>query len=121
MNFELTEEQRAIQDAARRFATEKLAPHAAEWDETAHFLVNVLREAAALGFASIYIKADVGGSEMWRLDAAIIFEELSAGSPSPVVFPSIHNLASWMIDCVAGAEQRRRFLPKLVTMDKIAS
>jgi hypothetical protein len=121
MNFELTEEQRAIQDAARRFATEKLAPHAAEWDETAHFPVNVLREAAALGFASIYIKADVGGSEMSRLDAAIIFEELSAGCTSTAAFLSIHNMASWMIDRFAGDEQRRRFLPKLVTMDKIAS
>ena len=79
MNFELTEDQRAIEDAARRFATDKLAPHAAEWDEKEHFPVDVMREAAQLGFASIYVKSDVGGSEMSRLDAAIIFEELSAG------------------------------------------
>src|SRR5690348_14203063 len=121
MNFELTEEQRAIQDAARRFAAEKLAPHAAEWDETAHFPIDVLREAAALGFASIYIKGDVGGSEMSRLDAAIIFEELSAGCTSTAAFISIHNMASWMIDRFGGEEQRKRFLPKLVTMEKIAS
>jgi alkylation response protein AidB-like acyl-CoA dehydrogenase len=121
MDFELTDDQRAIEDAARRFATEKLAPRAAEWDEKEHFPVDVLREAAALGFASIYVKGDVGGSEMTRLDAAIIFEELSAGCTSTAAFLSIHNMASWMIDRFAGAEQRKRFLPKLVSMEKIAS
>ena len=121
MNFELTEEQRAIQDAARRFAANRLAPHAAEWDETAHFPVDVLREAGAIGFAGIYIKADVGGSEMSRLDAAIIMEELSAGCTSTAAFISIHNMASWMIDRFAGDEARKRFLPKLTTMEKIAS
>jgi hypothetical protein len=121
MNFELTEDQRAVEDAARRFAAAKLAPHAAEWDETAHFPVDVLREAAALGFAGIYVKADVGGSEMSRLDAAIIMEELSAGCTSTAAFLSIHNMASWMIDRFGNDELRKRFLPKLTTMEKIAS
>jgi alkylation response protein AidB-like acyl-CoA dehydrogenase len=121
MDFELTEDQCAVQDVARRFAVEKLAPHAAEWDEAAHFPVDVLREAAALGFASIYIKGDVGGSEMSRLDAAIIFEELSAGCTSTAAFLSIHNMASWMIDRFGGEEQRKRFLPQLTTMERIAS
>jgi alkylation response protein AidB-like acyl-CoA dehydrogenase len=102
MDFELTEDQRAVQDAARRFAIEKLAPHAAEWDEKEHFPVDVLRAAAELGFASIYVKGDVGGSEMTRLDAAIIFEELSAGCTSTAAFLSIHNMASWMIDRFGG-------------------
>jgi alkylation response protein AidB-like acyl-CoA dehydrogenase len=121
MDFELSEDQRAIEDAARRFATDKLAPHAAEWDEKEHFPVDVMREAAQLGFASIYVKSDVGGSEMSRLDAAIIFEELSAGDTSTAAFISIHNMASWMIDRFGADEQRKRFLPKLVTMEKIAS
>ncbi len=121
MDFQLTEDQRAVEDAARRFAKEKLAPHAAEWDEREHFPVDVMREAAKLGFASIYVKSDVGGSEMSRLDAAIIFEELSAGDTSTAAFISIHNMASWMIDRFGGDEQRRRFLPRLVTMENIAS
>jgi alkylation response protein AidB-like acyl-CoA dehydrogenase len=121
MDFELSDDQRAVEETARRFAAEKLAPHAAEWDETAHFPVDALRAAAALGFGSIYIKDDVGGSEMSRLDAAIIFEELSAGCTSTAAFLSIHNMASWMIDRFASDEQRKRFLPKLVTMEKIAS
>ena len=121
MDFALNEDQRAVEDAARRFASERLAPNAAEWDATEHFPVDVLREAAALGFASIYVKSDVGGSEMGRLDAAIIFEELSAGCTSTAAFLSIHNMASWMIDRFGSDEQRRRFLPKLTTMEHIAS
>ncbi|HSM96156.1 MAG TPA: isobutyryl-CoA dehydrogenase [Rhizomicrobium sp.] len=121
MDFELTEDQRAVEDIARRFAAEKLAPRAAEWDATEHFPVDVMREAAALGFAGIYVKGDVGGSELSRLDAAIIMEELSAGCTSTAAFISIHNMASWMIDRFGTDEQRKRFLPRLVTMEKIAS
>src|SRR5215475_13202424 len=94
MDFELTEDQRAVEDAARRFAREKLAPRAAEWDEKEIFPVEVMREAAALGFAGIYVKSDVDGSELTRLDAAIIFEELSAGCTSTAAYISIHNMAS---------------------------
>ncbi len=121
MDFALTEDQRAVEDAARRFAVDRLAPYAAEWDEKAFFPVETMREAAALGFASIYVKSDVGGSEMSRLDAAIIMEELSAGCTSTAAFISIHNMASWMIDRYASDAQRQRFLPSLVTMGKIAS
>jgi alkylation response protein AidB-like acyl-CoA dehydrogenase len=121
MDFSLNEDERAIEDAARRFSRDRLAPFAAEWDETAHFPVDRLREAAALGFAGIYVKSDVGGSEMSRLDAAIIMEELSAGCTSTAAFISIHNMASWMIDRYGSEAQRQKFLPSLTTMEKIAS
>ena len=121
MDFALTEDERAIEDVARRFATDRLAPFAAEWDEKSHFPVDRLREAAALGFAGIYVKSDVGGSEMSRLDAAIIMEELSAGCTSTAAFISIHNMASWMIDRYGGDAQRKTFLPRLTTMELIAS
>ncbi len=83
--------------------------------------MDAMREAAALGFASIYVKSDVGGSELTRLDAAIVFEELSAGCTSTAAFLSIHNMASWMIDRFGNGEQRKRFLPKLAPMERIAS
>jgi alkylation response protein AidB-like acyl-CoA dehydrogenase len=121
MEFELSDDQRAIEDMARRFARERLAPFAAKWDEEEIFPVDTLREAASLGFAAIYVKSDVGGSQMSRLDAAIIMEELSAGCTSTAAFLSIHNMASWMIDRYGSEEQRNRFLPKLATMEKIAS
>jgi len=121
MDFALNEDQRAIEDAARRFAKDRLAPFAAKWDAEEIFPVGTLREAAALGFAGIYVKSDVGGSEMSRLDAAIIMEELSAGCTSTAAFISIHNMASWMIDRFGNEEQRKRFLSKMTTMEKIAS
>jgi alkylation response protein AidB-like acyl-CoA dehydrogenase len=121
MDFELTEDQRAIEEVARRFAAERMAPLAAAWDAEEHFPVDVLREAAALGFAGVYVKSDVGGSELSRLDAAIVFEELAAGCTSTAAFISIHNMASWMIDRFGTDEQRHRFLPDLTSMNRIGS
>ena len=121
MNFELTEDQRAFQDAARGFAEDYLKPKAAEWDETSHFAVDEMRKAAELGFAAIYVKGDVGGSELTRLDAAIIFEELSWGCTATAAYLSIHNMASWMIDRFGSDELRHRYLPRLATMELIAS
>jgi alkylation response protein AidB-like acyl-CoA dehydrogenase len=121
MDFSLTEDQRAIEDAARTFAEAELAPHSARWDEEKHFPVDVMRKAAELGFAGIYVQEDVGGSGLGRLDAAIIFEELSRGDVATAAFISIHNMASWMIDKYASDELRRRYLPRLTTMELIAS
>ena len=121
MNFELSEEQRAFQGMARGFAEEQLAPHAAEWDEQCHFPVAALREAAKLGFAGIYIGEEHGGAGLSRLDAAIVFEELAAGCTSTAAYISIHNMVAWMIDASASAEQRARWLPDLMTMERFAS
>lgn len=121
MDFQLSEEQRAIQDMARSFAAERLAPNAAEWDETAHFPVDVLKELAELGLGAIYVRDDVGGSGLGRLDAAVAFEELSAGCVSTAAFLSIHNMVAWMVDSFGSDEIRNRFLPKLATMEQVAS
>src|SRR5207248_2477199 len=121
MDFELTEEQRAFQAVARAFAREHMMPFAREWDEREIFPVDTLRRAAALGFGGIYVKEDVGGSALTRLDATIIFEELAQGCVSTAAYISIHNMAAWMIDRYGGEAQRRRFLPKLCTMQHFAS
>ena len=121
MDFTLSDDQRAIQDMARSFAQSEMAPHSARWDEEKYFPVEVMREAAALGFAGIYVQEDVGGSGLKRLDAAIIFEELSRGDVATAAFISIHNMASWMIDRFGSDELRRRYLPRLTTMELIAS
>ncbi len=119
--FELTEDQRAFQDVARSFAAEELEPYAAEWDRTHFFPVETLRKAAALGFAGIYVKEDVGGSALTRLDAALIFEALSGGCTSTAAYLTIHNMASWMIDTFGSEELRQKYLPRLTTMELIAS
>ncbi len=121
MDFDLSQEQRAIQETARQFAAEKMAPFAAEWDEQCIFPVECLREAAALGFAGIYVRDDVGGSNLSRLDAAIVFEELSVGCTSTAAYISIHNMAAWMIDRFGDDAQRRRWLPDLTSMRTFAS
>ncbi|MBO6687953.1 MAG: isobutyryl-CoA dehydrogenase [Henriciella sp.] len=121
MTTRLNEEQVMIQDMAKRFAADRLAPHTSEWDETKHFPVDVIKETASLGFAGIYVGEDVGGSSLGRLDAALIFEQLSYGDVSTAAFISIHNMASWMIDRFGSDTQRKEWLPKLTSMDLIAS
>jgi len=121
MDFELSEEQRAIQDTARQFARSEMMPHAKDWDENSTFPVETLRKAAALGFGGIYVKEDVGGSALTRLDSAIIFEELAQGCTSTAAYISIHNMAAWMIDAFGGEAQRQKFLPKLCSMEHFAS
>src|SRR5919112_2780177 len=121
MDFELSEDQRAFQATARNFARDEMMPHARDWDEGEIFPVEALRNAAALGFGGIYVKDDVGGSALSRLDAALIFEELAQGCPSTAAYISIHNMVAWMIDAYASTELRRRLLPDLCSMTRFGS
>ena len=121
MDFELSEDQRAFQSTARAFARDEMMPHAAAWDEGSVFPVDALRQAATLGFGGIYVKEDVGGSGLTRLDAALIFEELAQGCTSTAAYISIHNMVAWMIDTYGSEAARQKFLPKLCTMEHFAS
>ena len=121
MDFQLTEDQRAIEEAARAFAEAELMPNSAKWDEDKYFPREVLKQAAEMGFAGIYVGEEHGGMGLGRVEAAVIFEELSRGDVATAAFISIHNMASWMIDSFGSAELRQRLIPSLVTMDKIAS
>lgn len=119
--FVLDEDEKAIVETARSFADELLAPNALEWDERKHFPVDVLRKAGSLGLGGIYVREDVGGSELRRLDAVRIFEQLATGCPAIAAYISIHNMATWMIDTYGDAVQRNRWLPGLTSMDLLAS
>ncbi|KAB2700605.1 MULTISPECIES: isobutyryl-CoA dehydrogenase [Brucella] len=119
--YELNEDQLAIQDMARAFASDRVAPHALQWDRDKHFPVDVLQETGPLGMGGIYVREDVGGSALKRLDAVLIFEALATACPSFSAFVSIHNMAAWMIDTFGNDEQRLRFLPKLTSMEWLAS
>ncbi len=121
MDFALSDEQEAIQEMARRFAADELAPHASEWDEKHHFPVDVIKKSADLGLAGIYSRDDVGGSGLGRLDAALIFEALSEGCTSTAAYISIHNMCCWMIDRFGAEELRQQYCPQLASMDMIAS
>ena len=119
--FELTDEQREIQELARRFTADRITPNAAEWDEKHIFPRAVIKEAAELGFASIYVSEESGGIALGRLEAALIMEAMAYGCPSTSAFISIHNMASWMIDRFGSAAVKDKYLPSLVTMDRMAS
>jgi alkylation response protein AidB-like acyl-CoA dehydrogenase len=121
MQFDLTDDQRAIQEAARRFTADRITPFAAEWDEKHIFPRDTIKAAAELGFAAIYVREESGGIGLGRMEAALIMEAMAYGCASTSAFISIHNMAAWMIDCFGDADLRAKYLPDLVTMDKIAS
>jgi alkylation response protein AidB-like acyl-CoA dehydrogenase len=118
--FDLTEDQIAIQDMARKFTADAITPHAAEWDEHHTFPRDTIKAAAELGFASIYVSEESGGIGLGRLEAALIMEAMAYGCPATSAFISIHNMAAWMIDCFGGAEVKAKYLPDLVGMEKMA-
>jgi len=121
MHFALTEEQAAIQETALSFAKERIAPHAAEWDESGHFPVDVIRETAALGMAAIYVPAEQGGSGLTRADGALIMEALAYGCPAIAGYVSIHNMVAWMLAKYGSPEQVSAWMPRLASMEWLSS
>jgi alkylation response protein AidB-like acyl-CoA dehydrogenase len=121
MHFALTEEQAAIQETALSFAKERIAPNAAEWDETSHFPVDVIRETAGLGMATIYVPAEQGGSGLTRMDGALIMEALAYGCPAIAGYISIHNMVAWMLARYAAPEQVAAWMPRLASMEWLSS
>ncbi len=119
--FSLTEDQLAIQDMARKFTADMITPHAAQWDEDHHFPRDVIKAAGELGFGSIYIAESSGGIGLGRLEAALIMEAMAYGCPATSSFISIHNMSSYMIDSFGNDDLKARFLPQLVSMEKVAS
>ncbi|EMB9230746.1 acyl-CoA dehydrogenase family protein [Vibrio harveyi] len=121
MDFELNEDQRMFADTAQQFAAERLAPMAAEWDEKQIFPKDILREAGELGFLSLYTPEEQGGLGLSRLDASIIFEQLSMGCTSTTAFMTIHNMVTWMVASFATEEVKDTFCPKLITGEFLGS
>jgi alkylation response protein AidB-like acyl-CoA dehydrogenase len=119
--FDLTDEQLQIQEMARQFTADAITPHAAEWDEKHIFPRDTIKAAAELGFASIYVSEESGGIGLGRLEAALIMEAMAYGCPSTSAFISIHNMASWMIDTFGSQAVKDKYLPSLITMERLAS
>ncbi|MDH7640613.1 acyl-CoA dehydrogenase family protein [Sphingomonas oryzagri] len=119
--FDLTDDQREIQELARRFTADAITPHAAEWDEHHIFPRDTVKAAAELGFGAIYVSEESGGIGLGRLESALIMEAMAYGCPSTSAFISIHNMAAWMIDTFGSEAVKAKYLPSLVTCDTIAS
>jgi len=119
--FDLTDDQREIQELARRFTADAITPHAAEWDEKHIFPRDTIRAAAELGFGGIYVSEASGGIGLGRLESALIMEAMAYGCPSTSAFISIHNMAAWMIDTFGGQAVKDAYLPDLIPMNRMAS
>jgi len=119
--FQLTEDQLAIREVARRFTADHITPYAAEWDEQHIFPRETIRRSAELGFGAIYVSEQSGGIGLGRVEAALIMEAMAYGCPSTSAFISIHNMAAWMIDHFGSEAVKAKYLPSLVTMEKMAS
>ncbi len=118
--FSLDQDQRSMRDMVADFAAEKIEPFAVEWDQAKYLPLDAIRETAALGMGGLYVREDVGGSGLSRLDSLVVFEALAQGCPTISAYISIHNMASWMIDANGTEEQRQHWLPTLTSMEKIA-
>lgn len=119
--FSLTEDQLAIQDMAQKFTADAITPHAGKWDEEHIFPRDVIKQSAELGFGGIYVSEESGGIGLGRLESAIIMEAMAYGCPSTSAFISIHNMAAWMIDTFGAQAVKDKYLPDLISMDKISS
>ncbi|MBS7809977.1 acyl-CoA dehydrogenase family protein [Roseococcus pinisoli] len=119
--FDLSPDTKALRETALDFARERIAPQAIAWDRDRHLPLDVLREAAGLGMAGLYVREESGGAGLSRLDAAVVFEALATGCPTISAFLSIHNMVAWMTDRWGTDAQRAQWLPSLLTMEKVAS
>ena len=119
--FSLTEEQQAVFDMARDFGAAQIEPHAVAWDQAMEMPREMLQAAAELGLAAIYVPESDGGSGLTRLDATLVFESLAMACPSVSSFLSIHNMVAWMVASFGDDAMKTRYLPELITMQRIAS
>ena len=121
MDFSLTDEQLAFQQAARDFARGDFEPNAAQWDEEKYFPREVIGVAGEMGFCGLYSPEDSGGLGLSRLDTTLVLEELAAGCTSTAAFISIHNMATWML-CTWGSDTlKATWAESLTSGQKLAS
>ncbi|HSH47251.1 MAG TPA: acyl-CoA dehydrogenase family protein [Halomonas sp.] len=121
MDFALTDDQRALADAAADFARAELAEHAADWDARSHFPVDVIRRAGEAGFLAIYTPEELGGLGLPRLEASLIFEQLSQGCVSTTAYLTIHNMVTWMVASWGSEALRERLLPDMIAGEALGS
>ena len=121
MNFNLSEDQLSFQKSARDFAKKEMKEQAGEWDQQRIFPIETIKKSAEMGFCGLYIKEDVGGLSLSRLDTSIIFEQLAQACPSTTAYISIHNMTAWMIDEFGSDFLRREFVPSMASGERLGS
>ena len=122
MNFELTEEQIAVRDAAREFAQTKLLPGVIERDENQTFPEEQIKELGELGFLGMMVHPNYGGSGMDAVSYVLAMEELSKVDASCSVVVSVNNsLVCWGLETFGSEEQKEKYLKPLATGEIIGA
>ena len=122
MNFELTEEQLAVKEAARDFAQNVLKPGVIERDNLQKFPTEEIKQLAELGFMGMMVDPKYGGSGMDTLSYVLAMEEISKVDASTSVCMSVNNsLVCWGIEKYGNEEQKQKFLKPLATGEKIGA
>jgi isobutyryl-CoA dehydrogenase len=117
----LSEEQLEFYNVARSFADNELRPFAAKWDEEHSFPLETYKKFGDLGFAGIFVRDDVGGTGLSRVDTVAIVEALATGCVGTTAMLTIHNMCAGMVDKFGTEEQRQRWLPSMCKLDTMAS
>ncbi len=122
MNFELTEEQIAVRDAARDFAQNVLKPGVIERDNLQKFPAEEIKQLAELGFMGMMVDPKYGGSGMDTLSYVLAMEEISKVDASTSVCMSVNNsLVCWGLEKFGTEEQKQKYLVPLATGEKIGA
>lgn len=122
MNFELTEEQISVRDAARDFAQNVLKPGVIERDETMTFPKDEVKQLGELGFLGMMVSPEYGGSGMDTVSYVLAMEELSKVDASTSVVVSVNNsLVCWGLETFGNEEQKQKFLVPLASGQKIGA
>src|SRR5215468_2587124 len=122
MSFDLGETADALRETTRRFAEDRIAPHAAEIDESNSFRRALWPEMGALGLHGITVEEEWGGSGLGYLEHVVAMEEVSRASASIGLSYGAHsNLCINQIRRWANDEQKRRYLPKLISGEHVGA
>ncbi|GHB79482.1 acyl-CoA dehydrogenase [Psychrosphaera saromensis] len=121
MDFNLNDDQIAFVDVAKQFSDAELLPNAAKWDAEHIFPKDVMAKAGELGFCGLYSPEDAGGMGLSRLDASLIFEQLSMGCTATTAMLTIHNMATWMVATWGTQSVKQKWCPGLVMGEQLAS
>lgn len=122
MHFELTEEQKSVQQAAREFAQNVLKPGVIERDEHQKFPAEEIKQLGELGFMGMMVDPKYGGSGMDTISYVLAMEEISKVDASASVCMSVNNsLVCWGLETFGNEEQKQKYLVPLAKGEKIGA
>ena len=122
MNFEYSETQKMVAEAAKNFATQYIKPHVMDWDERQFFPVDVFKKAGELGFMGVLVPESLGGSGLGYHEYIAIIEEISIVDPSIGLSVAAHNsLCTNHILQFGNEAQKQKWIPKLASAEMIGA